>query len=78
MSLEEPIYDVTMLDGEDVADELKRLSALLRYAEDEFTNGNYQFAIGMLDEAIMGYHLEDNPLATMERAIRHIQESEDK
>ena len=79
MSLETPITDVTLLDGGDVADELKRLATLLRYAEAEFTNGNYQVAIHMLDEANTGYAdpLEDNPLAIMERAIRHIEETEE-
>lgn len=79
MSLHEPITDVTLLDGGDVSDELKRLATLLRYADEEFTNGNYQTAIHMLDEANTGYadpH-EDNPLGIMERAIRHIEETEE-
>ena len=78
MSLETPITDVSLLDSEEVADELKRLATLLRYAEDEFTSGNYQVAIHMLDEAVQGYpHHEDNPLGIMEQAIRHIEETEE-
>jgi hypothetical protein len=66
------VDDKDLRDSDELSAELKRMATLLRYAMNEFNDGEYQVAIDMIEEGIMGYtgHT-DEPLVILQTAIRY-------